>query len=64
MAWHVARTLAEESAADAGVTVYVGVAAIITAATGLVGAVAALVRVLRAPVRHSQHHDDEDEGGD
>lgn len=52
------RILADDPTAG-GSAAYLGIAAILTAATGLIGAVAALIRVLRAPVRHE--HDDEAE---
>lgn len=54
--------VAEDAGGDAaGVTIYVGIATIITAAAGLIGSIAALARVLRAPVRHSSKDDDEGE---
>lgn len=55
MAHAAIRFLADDSSGG-GVTIYVGIAAVITAATGLVGAVAALLRVLRAPSKR----DDQD----
>lgn len=42
------RILAEEASSGA----YLGIAAIITAATGFLGALVSFVRVLRAPTKH------------
>ena len=59
------RVLAEDSNASGA---YLGIAAIITAATGLVGALVSLIRVLRAPTKHREppqqpahHHIDEED---
>lgn len=60
------RFIADDTSSS-GASLYLGIAAIVSAATGLIAAVTALVRVLRTPVRREHVHyevdvDDADEG--